>query len=300
MVDAPLSYGFVAYIDEAGDTGLNRVRPIDPVGGTEWLCVSAVLVRVENEPNVSNWVRDIRSDIDVKQRPDLHFRKLSPTRKLAVAQCVAALPIRCFVVASNKKNMRGYRNPRAEKAGADQWFYNWLVRVVIERITDYCERRCLRNGGEIQKVKFVFSKRGGHRYSQTQAYHWVIKAQARNDHMVLTKRMPKWRTMDERLVSALQHEDVAGLQLADVIASAFYTAVDNLETGPCDPTYAKALGPRMALENGSARDYGVCLQPTPASKGKLSRDQQEIFRFYGYRDLEFKERLAAPGSRRQQ
>lgn len=300
MVDAPLSYGFVAYIDEAGDTGLNRVRPIDPVGGTEWLCVSAVLVRVENEPNVSNWVRDIRSDIDVKQRPDLHFRKLSPKRKLTVAQRVAELPIRCFIVASNKKNMRQYHNPRAEKAGADQWFYNWLVRLAIERITDYCERRCLRNGEESRKVKFVFSKRGGHRYSQTQAYHWVIKAQARNEHMVLKKRMPKWRTMDERLVSAQLHEDVAGLQLADIAASAFYTAVDNLDTGPCDPTHAKALAPRMARENGSARDYGVCLQPTPASAAKLSEDQREIFCFYGYGAHEFEERLAAPGSRHRQ
>lgn len=300
MVDSPLSYGFVAYIDEAGDTGLNRVRPIDPTGGTEWLCVSAVVVSAANEPLVSEWVRGIRSDIDVRQRPDLHFRKLSPTRKLTVSQRVAELPIRCFVVASNKKNVRQYRNPRAEKAGADQWFYNWIVRLLIERVTDFCERRSLLDGNEIKKVKFVFSKRGGHRYSQTQAYHWLIKSQSRNSNMVLNKRMPKWRTMDERLVSAQLHEDVAGLQLADVVASAFYTAADNLDTGPCDPTYATALHPRMAPENGSARDYGVCLWPTPASKGELSSDQQKIFRFYGYQDREFRKKVAAPGSSHRQ
>jgi hypothetical protein len=35
---------YVVFIDEAGDTGLKTVRPIDPVGAAEWLCLGAVLL----------------------------------------------------------------------------------------------------------------------------------------------------------------------------------------------------------------------------------------------------------------
>ena len=35
-------YEYVAYIDEAGDQGLRKVKPIDPDGASEWLIVSDV------------------------------------------------------------------------------------------------------------------------------------------------------------------------------------------------------------------------------------------------------------------
>lgn len=44
---------YVAYIDEAGDAGLKKVRPIDAVGATEWLCLGAVLIKVKYEPEVT-------------------------------------------------------------------------------------------------------------------------------------------------------------------------------------------------------------------------------------------------------
>jgi hypothetical protein len=44
---------------EAGDTGLKTVRPVDPVGATEWLCLSAVLIKAKHDANAVNWVRSI-------------------------------------------------------------------------------------------------------------------------------------------------------------------------------------------------------------------------------------------------
>ncbi|MEL7029033.1 MAG: DUF3800 domain-containing protein, partial [Pseudomonadota bacterium] len=102
-------YGFVAYIDEAGDPGLKRVQPIDDRGGSEWFILSGVVVSYANEKSVVDWVRDIRNGINATQGPELHFRKLGPTKALAAANAVAKLPLRCFCVASNKQNMRGHR-----------------------------------------------------------------------------------------------------------------------------------------------------------------------------------------------
>lgn len=79
----------------------------------------------------------------------------------------------------------------------------------------------------------------------------------------------------------MPHTSVAGLQLADVVASAFYQAVDTLDVKK-DPEPAKLLLPKMARSNGSVADEGVVLQPTPPWKARLTPVQKNIFEFYQY------------------
>ena len=47
MASNDKEYGYIAFIDEAGDPGLNRVRPIDENGASEWLVLSAVVMRAK-------------------------------------------------------------------------------------------------------------------------------------------------------------------------------------------------------------------------------------------------------------
>ena len=49
-------YGYIAYIDEAGDPGLKTVRPLDENGASEWLVLSAVVMKAEREAKVVDWV----------------------------------------------------------------------------------------------------------------------------------------------------------------------------------------------------------------------------------------------------
>ncbi|OWV77273.1 hypothetical protein ATY76_04885 [Rhizobium sp. R339] len=276
-------FEFVAYIDESGDPGLKRVRPIDATGSTEWMTISAVVIRRERDTNLVQWVADINRKIENSNTQIIHFKDLTADQKLTVCSELNVLPVRLFVVASNKKNMRGYKNERAEKAGSKQWFYNWLVRLLIERVTDWCFRYANRRRLERRHVKFIFSQSGGHSYSQTAAYHELLKMQSRGGRMVLTKRVPRWEVMSFKLVENYPHYQRAGLQLADVVASAFYQAVDNLDTGPCEPKYAIALENRMALgPDGERRDYSVVLQPTPCWEVDISEEQKKIFLHYDY------------------
>lgn len=103
--DAPTPY-YTAFIDEAGDPGLNTVRPIDAVGGSEWLCLGAVVLRAKHDADVAEWVRSIQSKAGVRRETDLHYRNLPAFRRRIVCSELAKLPIRAFVLASNKKNMR--------------------------------------------------------------------------------------------------------------------------------------------------------------------------------------------------
>jgi hypothetical protein len=85
MSSGTKDYGYIAYIDEAGDPGLKRVRPIDQNGASEWLVLSAVVMQAKREPDVLGWTQGNISNLGVKQRHDLHYRTLSPTRKSLLA-----------------------------------------------------------------------------------------------------------------------------------------------------------------------------------------------------------------------
>jgi hypothetical protein len=281
--DIPDPY-YLTFIDEAGDTGLKTVRPIDPVGGTEWLCLGAVLIRAKFGADVADWVQSILAKADVRNSGDLHYRKLTNQQKRTVVKEIAQLPLRAFVLASNKKNMRSYRNERAERVPSQQWFYNFCLRLLLERITAFCHQHASdERTNERRFIKILYSHRSIHSYAQTAAYQELLKVQSKGGTLFLQKRRIIWEVLDWRLTEAVCHKASAGAQLADVVASAFYQAADTLPPTKWNNEFAKLLMPIMAKENGSCMDYGVALQPTPPWKAKLNDKQKEIFEHYGYK-----------------
>jgi hypothetical protein len=196
---------------------------------------------------------------------------------------VAQLPLRGFVLASNKKNMRRHRNERAERVGTQQWFYNYCIRLLLERVTDFCYRHAIKDRAQDRFLKILYSERSIHSYAQTAAYHELLKVQAKAGSLVLPKRRIRWEVLDWRLAEPVSHIASPGAQLADLITSAFYQAADTLPPTRWNNEFARLLEPIMARENGSCMDYGVALQPTPTWKAKLNDKQREIFEFYGYK-----------------
>lgn len=282
MANPSNDYGYIAYIDEAGDPGLKKVRPIDENGASEWLVLSAVLMRAKWEPHVINWVDQIRCDLDITQARALHYRNLSPTRKLVMSKKITELPLRGFVVCSNKKNMRRYSNPKAALVPSQEWFYNWMIRVLLERVTSYCDTRTIKDYGERKKVKIEFSQRGGHSYGQTKAYYWYLKQQHDSDNIFLKKRQPVMDLLSPNLMEFYPHYTRAGMQLSDCIASSFYQAIDCLGPGTWNMEPAKTLDRILPKELGKCADFSVVLQPTPPWKADLTPNQKLIFEHYGY------------------
>jgi hypothetical protein len=282
MSHAPEPY-YLAFIDEAGDPGLNTVRPIDAAGGTEWLCLGAIVIRAARSSDVEKWVRSMLLKAGGSNRSDLHYRNLPSFRKRIVCSELAKLPVRAFVLASNKKNMRRYRNLRAERVSSQQWFYNYCLRLLLERVTHFCYQNAQSEGTERRPLKIIYSERGGHSYGQTIAYQELLRNQAKGGTLFLTKRRIMWEVLDWRLAEPASHKSSAGAQLADVVASSFYQAMDTLPPTKWDNEFAKLLKPIIAKDDGFFFNYGLALQPTPPSKAKLTDQQKEIFEFYGYK-----------------
>jgi len=282
----PPKYRYVAFIDESGDPGIRRVKPIDGSGASsEWLVVAAVVMAAERENDTQDWIADMMSEMNSRQMRDIHFAKLNPARKLIACQHVAKRPVRCFVAISNKQNMRGWRNQWAEKIPSDNWFYCWMTRLLLERVTHWVERRSIRERGTPSKVKLVYSERGGLSYTQMNAYYQWLKTKGENQFLPLGNLA--YETLDMRLLEVRNHAGHAGLKLPDIVASAFFKAVDIHDTGACDPRFAMELRPRMARsppESGSLiSGYGLKLMPKFSTlTGKVDERQREIFRHYGY------------------
>lgn len=274
---------FIAYFDEAGDPGIKTVAPVDPKGASEWFTVGCTVIRAVNEPKLVPLVREIKRSINSLQSPDLHFRTLSEHKKLPVCQSLAGQEMRFFVMASHKQNMRRYRNPRAEAVSMhpNDWFYNFCIRVVLERLTEWCADRSIRETGRPHHVKLVFSKRGGHSYRHVETYVHLLMKQIENGTLFLTARAPDPRVLDHRLIDVIEHNKSAGCQVADVVASSFFQAA-NVGPKRWTTTYAEALDPRIARKGGLPANFGVTLLPWQNWTLRLTDDQRKIFRFYGY------------------
>jgi hypothetical protein len=273
--------GFVAYIDESGDTGLTRVRPISPTGASEWLVLSCFLVRVEHDAKLPSWVREITGQFRSHQRPDIHFASLIPAKKTIACQTIATKPCRFFIIMLNKKNIQGYRNPNLDDNNK-AWIYWFLARLLLERVTEFCEAETPAADRGQPTLRIFFSRRGGLRYIDFVNYLRKLRRQSLAGMLVLDQGDLHWSVIDFEEIFVLDHRARAGLQLADIGAGAFFQAIERNRPADCDPRYAKLLRPVIGKSaRGHFLPFGIKTRPELHEMG-LVPEQQEIFEFYGY------------------
>jgi hypothetical protein len=274
--------GYVAYIDEAGDDGIKRVRPIDADGASEWFVLGAYVVEADKAPETPARLRTLLETIRGNQRTDVHFARLSPKRRELVCAELALHKARCFVAISHKPNMRGYRNAKAERVGGGKnIFYNFMSRILLEKISRYCYIHSLRRHKEPRHVRLEFSNRGGHWYGLMRGYYGRLQMQDSNGNLYLTTDRINWEVVNIQDIHNFDHSNSPGLQLADVVTSAFYQALGETNGRAANPQYARLLEPLMARSlGGTAWGMGVKFMPN-FEKAPLSPSQREIFEFYG-------------------
>lgn len=284
-----MSYDYILYVDEAGDPGLRTVRPLDENGASEWMVLAGVLVAQQNNDEVLQRVATLPSMIGARSSSGIHFKKLAPYRKLAVCTQLATWPVRSFVVCSNKRNMRGQHDakPHANIVEVKSWFYAWLFRLLLERVSQWVARRSMKDLGRIGTLKIELSQRGGVRYVGMRAYvHWLSQTFSVNKGALQEFGGIDFRVLSLPLIEDFMHNERPGLQMADWTASAFFKAVDKYQTGAVDNSFAKALGPRLAIapNHPNPAGFGVKLMPGWGNRHlkSVDGDQLEIFRHFGY------------------
>lgn len=217
----------------------------------------------------------------MQQRQTLHYRNLSQSNRHRVCRMLSTKHVRLFTIASHKTNMRGRRNPRIGSAMQRDEFYNWCLRLLLERVTSWCTHRAKIDRMEDRTARIVFSERGGHDYHHLKAYLALLEAQATTGHGVKLAREIVPGVIDPDAIEVRRHDDLAGLQLADIVASAFFQAANVRADEDLDPAFA--LQPRVArdIRARSAAEFGLLRLPFP-QHGEIPVEARPLFEKYGY------------------
>ncbi|MFK4512449.1 DUF3800 domain-containing protein [Bradyrhizobium daqingense] len=288
-----MNCGFYLFVDEAGDEGLERIRPIDVDGASEYFVLCGVLVRTSKYPELVQAFGRIKSEIGLPASEQIHFRDLSEEQKLIVTRAIAGLRLELIAIVSNKRNMRGYRNLRCEARSMEfsrgrlrprryNWFYNSLFRYLLERASAECRRWTYRAYGETRSMQIIFSRRKDLSYSQTGAYLIKLKTERRDRGYFNNKGTIDWSVLNVFDIDSRKHKDEIGLQIADCAASAIYRALDESWFGNVNPVYLELLNKKFARVSTSPRDYGFKLLPD-GFRGPVSTDQRRGLLSVGYK-----------------
>lgn len=271
--------GYVIFVDEAGDPG---IKSVGPGAASEWFTMGAMVIEQSRDPETVQWVREIKTGVGQIQKPFFHYKDVPQGDRRALAcELLAAKPCRLFAVASHKPNMSGYQNPRAETQRGQFVFYNWVLRVLLERVTRWVRARSLADHGEVRKARLVLSATGGLNYNQLIAYHELLRAQGKNAY--LGANTIAWDVLSHTMYEPVPARTNAGVQLADIVASAIYQAA-NVDGSYWNIEPALSLRPRMALGSGGlAANCGLTLMPLRRSDQRLDQPRRKIFEAYGYR-----------------
>jgi hypothetical protein len=276
--------GYIAYIDEAGDDGLRQLRTLGKRGASEWMIISAVLIKANRENEVLGWTKKIIRRLGQHQITQIHYSTLDYDKKLVACSELASLSVRIFVVLSHKRNMQGYRNIRAEKAKVNRtaWFYCWMSRLLLERVTAYCGRRTAKDYGEARTIRFEFSSRGGVKIEDIKAYYKYIGDQSRLGMLHDSTFDLDWTVVDPEEMYSYPNSMRAGLQLADIAASSFFGGLELSDDGTTKPEPAKLLLPRICVDHKN-KCYGFGVKLMPVWVPNLPAEQAELINFYMFK-----------------
>ncbi|GAB5561828.1 MAG: hypothetical protein SynsKO_34750 [Synoicihabitans sp.] len=243
-------YSFTAYIDESGDGGF--VFKPDGTGSSRWLILSALVVRRKNDSRMIQLMRDIRQSLKAQPKQALHFIKLDHSRRVAVARAIGGASfLRTVSVLIHKPSLREPEKFRAQK----DLLYRYACRYLLERVSWLCEEHHIEGEG-IGLAEVIFSNRDQMSYGDLKDYLRVLR-----DNTDSSAQPMAWKHIDPEHVRAVQHTQLAGLQLADTVASGLYAALAPNRFGDTEDRYARLLEPTFRRYKGVVLGFGLKFWP---------------------------------------
>ncbi|MFN3722270.1 MAG: DUF3800 domain-containing protein [Paracoccaceae bacterium] len=288
---ASLQHHYTLFIDEAGDDKVERLKTENAEGNSEWLCLGGYLVRAEAEADLDKRRDEILLAIHGQPGGVLHYRNLKKWNRPKAAKKLAnqAFSARGFVVCSCKKTMLNHHNERAAAASGNQrdYLYNFVTRLLLERVTRYVVNAAPRHGIENPVLRIVMASRKGHHFGQFKAYVLKLINQATGGTTYLDTREIDASVLRYNLIERAPASQMAGLQLADVMVSAFFQSIEQASPHYADKV-ALNLWPLMAERKAqfsrrvNKSNEGVTFYPAAQVVHLLTPEQATFFEHFGY------------------
>lgn len=250
------SHGFKVYIDESGDEGF--VFNADGSGSRRWLVLSALIVRRSNDLQLVGLMRSVRELLAKRPNQQLHFSDLKHEQRVPYVRKIAGAPVRTVTILVHKPSIKEPEKFQSEKF----LLYRYATRYLLERVSWLCrDQRTAKEGDG--RADLIFSNRSSMSYEDLRGYLHVLKSQS--DPMDVRI---DWSVIDPESVRAVNHDQLAGLQAADAVASSFYYAVALNRYGEAEAKYASLLMPTVYQHKQSRLGYGLKFWPEDLGKLK--------------------------------
>lgn len=235
-----MSTGFVAYIDESGDEGFTFRA--DGSGSSRWLVLSALVMRRHNDARVIETARQARELLRKPPKFPLHFRDLKHEQRVALARLIGQMPSRTVSVLIHKPSI-----PEPEHFQREAYaLYRYASRLLLERVSWLC-RDHRHDAGD---VELIYSNRSAMSYEELRGYLLQLKAEQHDVRI-------DWSLINPAKVRAVNHDQLAGLQLADAVATSVYYAVTPNIYGDIEDRYLRLIAPTIYRHGARTEGYGL-------------------------------------------
>lgn len=242
-----MTTSFVAYVDESGDEGFKFLP--NEQGSSRWFVLSALVTLKENDLQVVQLARQARDLLKKDPKKALHFRELRHEQRVPLARLIGEAPVQTVSVLIHKPSIK---EPEVFQQQAYA-LYHYATRLLVERVSWLC-RDHQRKGRGDGTVEMVFSNRSAMSYDNLRGYLNRLKvgqagAEVRVD----------WSVVDPQRIRAVNHDQLAGLQLADAVASGVFFSVHRNPYGEYEDRYLRLMGKTIYRHKGTVDGYGLKL-----------------------------------------
>jgi hypothetical protein len=242
---------FVVYIDESGDEGF--VFNGDGSGSSRWFVLSAAVIRKVNDLQMVSCLKAARAVLGKPPKTPLHFVDLKHEQRVPYIRRVGELPIRTVNVLVHKPLIA-----EPEKFQNTKYLlYRYATRMLLERVSWLCRDHRQSDEGD-GFAEIIFSNRSNMSYDDIRKYLRVLLKQAEdNPQKVQIDRT----VVDPDRISSVEHSKLAGLQVADAVASGFHFAVKVNRYGETETGYLPHLKKTLYRHQKTALGYGIKVWP---------------------------------------
>jgi len=266
-----MAHSFIAYIDEAGDDGLNPDKyrvPGRSGGSSHWLTIGATVWRLSRDLDAVRWAKEIRGRLpQQKAHKPLHYKDLDHAQRVMAITGLCGRPMRATAVIANKPIIPAGLYPQKHQ------LYHYLCRYLIERLSWLCRDMRPKVPEGDGRVKIVFSRRRAMNYDDFQAYIQRLKNAADPEIRI------HWPVIDIPAIEAEDHGNRFGLQIADLVISGLTAALEPDFYGNVEPRFARMLKPVIYHRGNNSLSYGTKVVPN-AETIPLTDQQREFLAIF--------------------
>lgn len=260
-----MTASFTAYIDESGDEGF--VFLPGEKGSSRWLVLSAVVFRKSKDLEAVRVMREVRTLLGKDAKKALHFREMKHEHRVPYVRALATAPMRTVSVLIHKPSIT-----EPEKFQNEAFrLYRYATRLLVERVSWLCRDARKDNEGD-GSCELIFSNRSAMSYEDLRNYLLHLKDKPSTDTRI------DWNAIRPQQVRAVNHDQLAGLQMADAVASSLFFAVNLTQYSEVEDRYFRMLRPTV-YRHSKTGEIGYGLKFWPGSLEALTENMEHLVSF---------------------